>query len=31
MSEPSYAFVDGMLDQIQAGESSPPPSRSIWV
>lgn len=30
MSEPSYAFVDGMLDQIQAGESSPP-SRSIWV
>lgn len=31
MPEPSYAFIDGMLDQIQAGESSSPVSQHLGM
>lgn len=31
MSEPSYAFIDGMLDQMRAGESSSPISQHLGM
>lgn len=31
MSDPSYAFIDGMLDQLQAGESSSPVSQHLGM
>lgn len=31
MSEPSYAFIDGMLDQMRTGESSSPISQHLGM
>ena len=31
MSDPSYAFIDGMLDQMRAGESSSPISQHLGM
>lgn len=31
MSEPSYAFIDGMLDQIESGQSSSPVSETLGM